>query len=571
MLIVPASFPNAHDAHMKTLLGWDIGGVNTKAALVVDGRVAAAEGRPFELQRAPASLAEVLQDLAATVVASVGPSLDGAPLAHAVTMTAELSQMFRSKREGVGFVLDAVARAFPAADVVVYTVDGRFLSPDAARMEPLAVAAANWAATARVVASRYPDSILVDTGTTTTDVIPIVGGRVVAEGWSDPDRLASGELVYTGAVRTPTEAMASQVWIAGRRYGVSAEAFALSADVHVWRGDLAPHDYSVPTPDGRPADRQFAGERLRRVICSDPELADDARVSEIAGALAGAQVARIADAIIRVRAGRADLKTAVVTGLGAFLGAAAARTAGLDVVRLADELGTDAAEFAPAAAVALLRAAAADVEALPRHADPQPAEDRGRQAGASRATRVDLVVKVGGSLMAHPAHLNAVMAVVMEAARRARVLVVPGGGPFADAVRGLDRTLQLSDDAAHWAAVRAMDQLADVLADKYPGAQCVGDPQEAHQALRRGRVPVLAPHRWLRSADPLPHTWDVTSDSIAAWVAGALGARRLVLVKAPGATGSLVDGYFDRARPSSVESHVVTADRLDDLRAACAG
>ena len=553
---------------MKTLLGWDIGGVNTKAALVVEGRVAAAEGRPFELQRAPASLAAVLQDLAATLVASVPGSLDGASLSHAVTMTAELSQMFRSKREGVSFVLDAVVRAFPVADVAVYAVDGRFLSPDAARAQPLAVAAANWAATARVVAPRYPDSILVDTGTTTTDIIPIIGGRVVAEGWSDPDRLASGELVYTGAVRTPTEAMASHVWIAGRRYGVSAEAFALSADVHVWRGDLAPHDYSVPTPDGRPSDRQFAGERLRRVICSDPELADEARVSEIAGALAGAQVARIADAIIRVRAGRAELKTAVVTGLGAFLGAAAARTAGLDVVRLADELGTDAAEFAPAAAVALLRAGDADVDGLPRHADP-PGDHPSRHAAASRATRVDVVVKVGGSLMAHPTHLDAVMAVVMDAARRARVLVVPGGGPFADAVRGVDRMLHLSGDAAHWAAVRAMDQLADVLADKYPGAQLVTDAQEAHQALRRGRVPVLAPHRWLRSADPLPHTWDVTSDSIAAWVAGALGARRVVLVKAPGATGVLVDAYFERAVPAGVESRVVTADDVEALRASC--
>ncbi|HEY6507278.1 MAG TPA: hydantoinase/oxoprolinase family protein, partial [Vicinamibacterales bacterium] len=495
-------------------------------------------------------------------------SVHGAPLPHAVTMTAELSQMFRSKREGVAFVLDAVGQAFPGADIVVYTVDGRFLSLDAARDEPLAVAAANWAATSRVVASRYPNAILVDTGTTTTDIIPIVGGRVVAEGTTDPDRLASGELVYSGAVRTPTEAMAPHVWIGGRRYGVSAEGFALSADVHVWRGDLASRDYSVSTPDGRPPDRPFAGERLRRVICADPELADDARVSEIAGALAGAQVARIADAIIRVRAGRQDLKTAVVTGLGSFLGAAAARTAGLDVVRLADELGTDAAEFAPAAAVALLRAREGRDDRLSSHTVLPAARAVGR-AGEPRATRVDVVVKVGGSLLSHPSHLNAVMAVVLEAARRARVLVVPGGGPFADAVRSVDRTFHLSDDAAHWAALRAMDQLADVLADKYPGAQLVADAQEAHQALRKGRVPVLEPYRWLRSADPLPHTWDVTSDSIAAWVAGALGARRLVVVKAPSATGELLDGHFARALPAGVESHVVTADDLAALGLRC--
>ena len=340
---------------LNIVVGWDIGGVNTKAAVVVDGRIAAAQGRAFELQRAPESLAGVLQELAAAVTSGVGES--GAAVRHAVTMTAELSQMFRTKREGVHFVLDALAQAFPSSDVQVYAVDGRFLHPDRARDEPLKVAAANWAATARAVAARHPDAILVDTGSTTTDVIAIAGGQVAATGWTDPDRLASGELVYTGALRTPTEAIASHIWVKGRKYGVSAEGFALSGDVHVWRGDLAPADYTVPTPDGRGPERIFAGERLRRVICADPELVDEAGVSEIAQALARAQSARITEAIIRVRGSRTELRTAVVTGLGAFLGAAAAKAVGLDVVYLADEFGTDAAHYAPAAAVALLLAA----------------------------------------------------------------------------------------------------------------------------------------------------------------------------------------------------------------------
>ena len=280
-------------------------------------------------------------------------------------MTAELSQMFRSKREGVHFVLDAVARAFPSGDVRVYAVDGRFLQPDQAREEPLAVAAANWAATARAVASRHPDAILLDVGTTTTDVIPIVAGQVVPKAWTDPDRLASGELVYTGALRTPTEAIASHIWLKGRKHGVSAETFALAGDVHVWRKDLSPADYTVPTPDGRGTDRVFAGERLRRVICADPELVDESGVSEIAEALARAQVARIAESIIRVRGAHPAVRKAVVTGLGAFLGAAAARTVGLDVEYLADEFGTDAAQFAPAAAVALLLAGSAPVATRP--------------------------------------------------------------------------------------------------------------------------------------------------------------------------------------------------------------
>jgi probable H4MPT-linked C1 transfer pathway protein len=332
---------------MSGVVGWDVGGVNTKVARVVDGTVVASRTHPDEIQRAPAALGERLARYAASVGAEPGD-------AHALTMTAELSQHFRTKREGVRFVVDAACAAHGERAVAVYAVDGRFLTPAAARAEPLAVAAANWAATARSVAAAHPDAILVDTGTTTTDVIPIVAGRVAARGHTDPERLATRELVYTGALRTPVEAITAEVPLGGGRAGVSAEGFALAGDAHLWRGDLAPADYTVPAPDGRPATREFAGERLARVVCADRELLDDAAVSAIADAVAAAQVARVAAAIEAVRARHPTLRTAVVTGLGAFLGAAAARAAGLRVVALADSLGSDAARAAPAAAVALL-------------------------------------------------------------------------------------------------------------------------------------------------------------------------------------------------------------------------
>lgn len=329
------------------VVGWDIGGVNTKAACVSDGRILAVQGRPYELQQAPTELSSKLRDLSEDLSAADAG-------AHAITMTAELSQIFRTKREGVWFVLDACETAFPSSSLNVYTVDGRFLTTAAAREEPLAVAAANWSATARVVAELHPDALLVDTGTTTTDVIPIVAGAVVASGRTDPERLSSGELVYSGALRTPTEAMASHVEIGGRMVGVSAEGFALAGDVHLWRGDLAPVDYTVPTPDGRPATREFAGERLARVVCADRDLLDEAQITAIANSLAEAQVARIVDAMHRVIASHPSITMACVTGLGAFLGASAAGRLGLRVAPLETELGAPAARFAPAAAVALL-------------------------------------------------------------------------------------------------------------------------------------------------------------------------------------------------------------------------
>src|SRR5579871_3408462 len=181
----------------KTVAGWDIGGVNTKVALVEHRRLVRACASPFELQRAPDTLIAVLRDLAT----EVGAGGDSPGVVHAVTMTAELSQLFRTKREGVAFVIDAVAAAFPSSAVRVFTVDGRFVDPVEARSSPLLVAAANWAATAALVSRGHQNAVLVDIGTTTADVIPIVGGAVVARGHTDPERLASGELVYTGALR----------------------------------------------------------------------------------------------------------------------------------------------------------------------------------------------------------------------------------------------------------------------------------------------------------------------------------------------------------------------------------
>jgi probable H4MPT-linked C1 transfer pathway protein len=328
------------------IFGWDIGGVNTKAARAEDGVVVATLSRPFEIQRHPGILVRLLAEIAA--------ELGGPPIAHAVTMTAELSQLFRTKAAGVAFVLDAVATAFPDTAVHVYAVDGRFLALGEAALEPLAVAASNWAATARMVAREHPDCLLIDVGTTTADLIPIAAGQVVARGATDPARLFHGELVYSGAVRTPVEAIVRRVPLWGGEARVSAEGFALSGDVHLWRGALEPSAYAAPTPDGRPVTRRYAAERLARIVCADREMLDDEAITAIASAVAEAQVEMIADAA-RTQCGRhPSLASAVVTGLGDFLAAAAAQRAGLHVIPLAALLGEAAARSAPAAAVALL-------------------------------------------------------------------------------------------------------------------------------------------------------------------------------------------------------------------------
>jgi aspartokinase-like uncharacterized kinase len=186
---------------------------------------------------------------------------------------------------------------------------------------------------------------------------------------------------------------------------------------------------------------------------------------------------------------------------------------------------------------------------------------------------VEVVVKVGGALLAHAKDFETVLAMIVAAGRERRLLVVPGGGPFADAVRDVDRRLHLSAAAAHWMAVLAMDQYAHLIADRLAGGIVVVDRQAIETALEARRVPVLAPFRWMREADPLPHDWCVTSDSIAAWIAGATGAKRVVLVKPPGARdgkpdAELVDAHFWRAIPAGVTPVVVAADQTEALRRA---
>jgi len=520
------------------VIGWDIGGVNTKVARVENGALLHARSHPYEIQQDPLALAPLLRALAN----AVGVSADDH---HAVTMTAELSQMFRTKRDGVAFVVDAMTRAFPSASLHVFTVDGRFLSPADALNEPLAIAASNWAATASIVALDHPNALLIDIGTTTTDIIPIVHARPAALGTTDPARLASGELVYAGALRTPVEAIVQHVPLGASLAGVSAESFALIGDVHVWRGDLAPDDYSVAAPDERPASREFAGERIARVVCADREMFDDRAISAIADAVADAQVDLIGRAIARVRERHTTLRTAVVTGLGAFIATRAARQAGLSVIQLADALGTDGARCAPAAAVALL------LERYERGATVAGADAKPNDSTAAAdaaAGSVESVFKVGGSLLAYPELLVSTVAAIVDASVNARVAIVPGGGPFADAVRDADRRFHLDDGSAHWMAVLAMDQYAHMLAGMRTELTIATSEREVESAIASGRIPVIAPYRWLRDTDPLPHTWDVTSDSISAWIASALGAKHLVLVKPPGAAGEdALDSYFARA------------------------
>jgi (4-(4-[2-(gamma-L-glutamylamino)ethyl]phenoxymethyl)furan-2-yl)methanamine synthase len=305
------------------VIGLDIGGANTKAAVVDADMEVRVISEPYEVWHDLAAMPEVIADVVGRL------EHDGAGVA--LTTTAELVDVFASKREGVLHVLDAAQRALPGRRLRVMTTGGDLVGVDTARAAPLACAAANWMATALLVARALPNAILVDCGGTTTDVIPIAQGEVVAQGATDLERLLAGELVYTGALRTNIAAVLSHVPIGGRPCPVTAELFAITADAHLLRGNLSAEQCTCSFPDARGTSLSEVRARLARVVCADPEQLGAGDLEAIADAVTEAQLASIAEALRRVAARLPAVVPVVAVGVGAFLAREAAARCGLPV------------------------------------------------------------------------------------------------------------------------------------------------------------------------------------------------------------------------------------------------
>lgn len=330
-------------------LALDIGGANTKAAWL-HGASLRTVSRPFEVWRDRQALSGVLREVAGEVAA--GPAH-----AVAITMTAELSDAFRTKREGVAFVLDAAQDGLGDRPLSVLTTAGELVSVDTARARPWDVAAANWVATALAVADAYPDALVIDVGSTTADIVPIAAGRVAATGHNDLERLLAGELVYTGVLRTNLAAIAPRVPVRGDPCPVSAEYFAISGDVHLVLGHLTPDAYNCPAPDGRPATVAFARERIARLVCADSDQLDDDEVDAIARFLHGEQVRQLEDGARRVAQPLPPDAPVVAVGSGTFLAREVAARLGRVVADAPAPWGATGGEVGPAAALAALLAA----------------------------------------------------------------------------------------------------------------------------------------------------------------------------------------------------------------------
>jgi (4-(4-[2-(gamma-L-glutamylamino)ethyl]phenoxymethyl)furan-2-yl)methanamine synthase len=341
---------------MRNVLGFDIGGANTKAVLAVSegGAVKSLKVQSvyFPVWKEPEKLTSVLVSLKTKLLADK-------PDAVGVTMTAELSDAYQTKREGVNRILGCVKRAFADVPIYVLSSEVKLETLDTALKNPLSAAAANWAATGWLVSQYFENCVVVDVGSTSTTIIPVINGKVAALGKTDLEKLIVGELVYTGSLRTNVCAIVQSIPLRGGMSRVASEFFALSGDVHLILGHITPEQYSSETADGRGKTRTEALARLARVVCADTEMLTENEIVDMANYIYQKQVAQITDGLGQVYNSAKKLASTkvpvVVGGLGKdFLARKAAEQLCVDVLDLGALLEKEVYLAVPAVGVALM-------------------------------------------------------------------------------------------------------------------------------------------------------------------------------------------------------------------------
>ena len=343
---------------MVNVLGLDIGGANTKAAYIKADNGYVTECKTaieyFPVWKNPEKLSSLLSKISKTVIGSA--KLDS----MGVTMTAELSDAYTSKREGVIQILENVVKSFPALEIFVLDVNGNLKSVTEAFLMPTMVAAANWVATGWLVSQLVTNCVVIDIGSTSTSIIPVLDGKVSAAGKTDLEKLVNGELVYTGSLRTNIATIVNSLPIRGGIARVSSELFAQSADIHLVLGNITEQEYTVETTDKRGKTRIEALARLARVVCSDNEMLTEKEIVAFSKYIYNAQIQQISEGLKQVYSRieeNANMKvTAVVTGLGKnFLARKAAQLIGIaKITDLGELLPSNVTIGSPAVGVALM-------------------------------------------------------------------------------------------------------------------------------------------------------------------------------------------------------------------------
>ncbi|WP_048057880.1 (4-{4-[2-(gamma-L-glutamylamino)ethyl]phenoxymethyl}furan-2-yl)methanamine synthase [Methanothermococcus okinawensis] len=323
------------------ILGIDIGGANTKITELKEGDYKI-HHIYFPMWKTNEKLTELLQTYNNKDIKKV-----------AVVMTAELADAYETKKEGVNDILDSVENAFPNKEIYVFDVDGNFLTTDEAKKEYLKVSASNWTATANFVCNSINNNcILVDMGSTTTDIIPIKDGNIMANK-TDLDRLMNNELVYVGTLRTPLSFLGNTILYKEKETNISSEYFAITGDIHIILDKISSEQYTCDTPDGAPPDKKSSMVRLSRMLCGDLEQINKHDIISIANQFYGKLLNLITYNVNKVSK-KYNLNNIVITGLGEEVLKDALKDYNYNIVSIKEKYGKDVSLATPSFAVAKL-------------------------------------------------------------------------------------------------------------------------------------------------------------------------------------------------------------------------
>ncbi|MDO5848294.1 MAG: hydantoinase/oxoprolinase family protein [Methanobrevibacter sp.] len=332
------------------IAGFDIGGANTDLAIIdFDGD----EIKNIEVDFAYLPMwsnNDDLQNVLVDLIEKICPidEID----AVGISMTAELVDAYDTKKDGVLDIVEKCERTFDCP-IGYVGLDG-ILTREEIEANPLNAAAANWIATCEIATLISDNCIFIDTGSTTTDIIPIKNGKQCAIGNSDFERLATGELVYTGTLRTNLASFLEKIPFNGNEYRVASELFAQTADVYMVLDLIDESDYVCDTFDGEGKSKFDCMKRIARVLCADMDMLSEEDILKIASFIHKAQVAQIADGLNQVSKTQ-GLDLIVTTGLGKdILDKRAAELLGLKVQSMGEILTDEQCVVAPAVGTAVM-------------------------------------------------------------------------------------------------------------------------------------------------------------------------------------------------------------------------
>lgn len=304
---------------MSDIVGWDIGGAHLKAALL-DGK-----GEIINILQLPCQLWRGLNQLESAIASALQAfKIKPGDAQHAVTMTGELVDLFPNRHTGVVEIAALVVKLL-GKSTLFYASSHGFVTVGRVSAYTAHIASTNWHASASALAMHVKDALLIDVGSTTTDIIAIEAGRVVEKGLSDASRMQADSLVYTGVVRTPVMVLAQKLPFDDTETNVAAEYFATMADVYRLTGELRPESDMAETADGKGKSELESARRLARMVGHDAEDKPMQAWKNLASTCRALQLNQIKTAMLK------HLKPGVPivgTGAGSFL-----------VKALADDLG----------------------------------------------------------------------------------------------------------------------------------------------------------------------------------------------------------------------------------------